>query len=91
MNQSEKIKTAFERQSKALELRAGIGKGTAVTKVKITGVEHEFSTLPNVKEDIVDLLLNVKQLRVKLHEGDEATLVLKAKGETVVKAVTYHD
>jgi len=35
MNQSEKIKTAFERQSKALELRSGIGKGTAVTKVKI--------------------------------------------------------
>lgn len=60
--------------------------GAAVTRVKIKDVQHEFSTLPNVKEDMVDFVLNLKQLRVKLHEGEEATLVLQAKGEKVVTA-----
>lgn len=55
--------------------------GAAVTSVKIGKVQHEFSTIPNVKEDIVDLLLNIKQLRVKLHEGDTAILSLSVKGE----------
>lgn len=60
--------------------------GAAVTWVKLHDVQHEFSTLPNVQEDVVDILLNVKQLRVKLHEGESATLTLKAHGEKVVKA-----
>ncbi len=55
--------------------------GAAVTSVKINKVQHEFSTLPNVKEDIVDLLLNMKQLRIKLHEGDSAVLSLNVRGE----------
>lgn len=55
--------------------------GAAVTKVKITGVEHEFSTVPGVKEDVVDILLNLKQLRVKIHEGETGTITLKSKGE----------
>lgn len=59
--------------------------GAAVTRIKIKNVNHEFSTLPGVKEDIVDMLLNVKQLRVKIHEGEEATLTLRAKGEMQVK------
>lgn len=59
--------------------------GAAVSRVKINGVVHEFSTLPNVQEDIVDMLLNIKQLRVKLHEGTSGTIIVKAKGETVVK------
>lgn len=60
--------------------------GAAVSAVKFSGVQHEFSSIPGVKEDIVDLLLNIKQLRVKLHEGDNAVLTLAAKGEKVVRA-----
>ncbi|MBI3956653.1 MAG: DNA-directed RNA polymerase subunit alpha [Candidatus Kerfeldbacteria bacterium] len=60
--------------------------GAAVTKVRIVGATHEFSTLPNVEEDIVDLVLNLKLLRVKIHEGEEAVLKLHAKGEKTVTA-----
>lgn len=60
--------------------------GAAVTKVKMKGVDHEFSTLPNVQEDVVDILLNIKQMRVALHEGTSATLTLHAKGEKEVTA-----
>lgn len=60
--------------------------GAAVTAVKFSGVQHEFSAIPGVAEDVVDLLLNIKQLRVKLHEGDNAVLTLSAKGESVVRA-----
>lgn len=59
--------------------------GAAVTSVKMRDVQHEFSTLPNVQEDIVDILLNIKQLRVKLFEGEGGTIMLKAHGEKVVK------
>lgn len=55
--------------------------GAAITKVKINGVSHEFSTLPGIKEDIMKLLLNLKQLRFKLH-GDEGQIaLLEAKGQ----------
>lgn len=60
--------------------------GAAVTQVKLNGVQHEFSTVPNVQEDIVDLVLNLKLLRVTMHEGEQATLTLQAKGEKVVTA-----
>ena len=60
--------------------------GAAVTQVKIGGIQHEFSTLPNVKEDIVELVLNLKLLRVKIHEGEDATISLQVKGEKTVTA-----
>jgi len=60
--------------------------GSAVTAVKISGVQHEFSTLPGVQEDIVDLLLNIKQLRVKVHGAEPVTFHLKASGELEVTA-----
>ncbi len=60
--------------------------GAAVTAVKIEGVDHEFSTLPFVKEDVVGILLNVKLLRFKLHGDEPATLRLNVKGEKVVTA-----
>ena len=60
--------------------------GAAVTQVKIDGVEHEFSALDGVKEDVITMLLNIKRLRLKLH-GDEPQLVtLKASGAGVVTA-----
>ncbi len=60
--------------------------GYAPTEVKITGVLHEYSTLDGVREDVVDLLLNLKGLVLKLHNRDEALLTLKKDGEGPVRA-----
>lgn len=62
--------------------------GAAVTAVKIADISHEFSTLPHVKEDIVAILLNVKQLRFRLAGDESLTATLKVKGE---KTVTGRD
>lgn len=55
--------------------------GAAITRVKIDGVNHEFSTLPGMKEDTIKLLLNLKQLRFKLHGDEPQIAVLEAKGQ----------
>jgi DNA-directed RNA polymerase subunit alpha len=60
--------------------------GFAITAVRIKGVLNEFSTVPGVKEDVTDIVLNLKEVRLRLHEGDEITATLKAKGEGVVAA-----
>lgn len=60
--------------------------GAAVTDVKIKGTTHEFSTLPHVKEDMLDIILNLKQLRLKLHSDEPLKLKLHIKGEKNVKA-----
>lgn len=58
--------------------------GAAITKVKIAGVEHEFSTIEGVKEDVINVLLNLKRLRLRV-TGDEAQVVyIKAKGAKIV-------
>ena len=59
--------------------------GDAATSIRIPGVLHEFSTLSGVKEDIVDVVLNVKQLRFKLHSGDSTVASINVKGPTDVK------
>ena len=60
--------------------------GAAVTAVKIDGVSHEFSTIPNVKEDVVEILLNLKRLCVKSFSDEEQVLILEASGPGVVTA-----
>jgi DNA-directed RNA polymerase subunit alpha len=60
--------------------------GAAVTSVRISDVLHEFSDIPGVKEDTMQLLLQVKQLRLMLHEGDTARLRLDVRGEGTVTA-----
>lgn len=55
--------------------------GVAVTEVKIKGVPHEFSTIPGVLEDVIMILLNLKNLRFKMHEGQTHKVELKVKGE----------
>ncbi len=60
--------------------------GAAIVGVKIDGVLHEFSTLPGVREDVSEILLNLKQVRIRLHEGTTATLRLKVNGEKIVTA-----
>jgi len=60
--------------------------GAAVTSVQIDGVLHEFTSIPGVKEDITDIILNLKQLRLKLHDGESDTIRIDVKGESVIKA-----
>ncbi len=60
--------------------------GAAVTSVRIAGVYHEFSTIPGVKEDVTDFILNLKALRVKLAGEGPKTLQLKATGPGEVRA-----
>lgn len=60
--------------------------GAAITSVKIEGAEHEFTTFSGVKEDVIHILLNLKQIRFKLSSPEPATITLKAKGEGEVKA-----
>ena len=60
--------------------------GAAVTEIKIKGVPHEFSTLPGLKEDIVELALNFKKLRFRMHVDEPQVLALKVKGERAVTA-----
>jgi len=60
--------------------------GCAVTSVRIEGVLHEFSTLPGVREDVADIILNLKEVRFHLTEGHEASAKIDVKGEKVVTA-----
>jgi DNA-directed RNA polymerase subunit alpha len=61
-------------------------RGAAITGVKFQDVHHEFSALPGVLEDVTEILLNLKQVRLKFLSGGDKTLYLEAKGETKVKA-----
>jgi DNA-directed RNA polymerase subunit alpha len=54
--------------------------GAAITSVKIEGVEHEFSTMDGLKEDVVTVLLNLKKLRFEIIGGESQTITLNAKG-----------
>ncbi len=58
--------------------------GGAVTAVKIKGVKHEFSTIPFVKEDVLEIIMNLKQLRIRTYSDEEIRLPLSMKGETKV-------
>jgi DNA-directed RNA polymerase subunit alpha len=62
--------------------------GAAVTAVKIKGASHEFQAIPNVKEDVLEIILNLKQLRLKVYSDEPVKLTLHAKGE---KKVTGKD
>jgi DNA-directed RNA polymerase subunit alpha len=60
--------------------------GTAVTTIKIAGVQHEFTTIPGVKEDVTEIVLNVKGIIAKLHSEGVKTVYIEATGEGVVTA-----
>jgi len=60
--------------------------GAAITSVKIKGVNHEFSTVPGVKEDVIHLLLNLKKVRIKLITAEPQLLSIKVKGAAEVTA-----
>ena len=62
--------------------------GAAVTAVKIEGIQHEFMAIPSIKEDVLEVILNLKQLRLKCYSDEPVRLKLSAKGD---KAVTAKD
>src|SRR4030067_2080985 len=59
--------------------------GAAVTSIRVPGVLHEFSTLNGIKEDVVDIVLNIKQLRLKLHTDGPKEVSINIKGPCEVK------
>ena len=60
--------------------------GAAITGVRIKGVLHEFSTITGVREDVTDIILNLKEVRVKLHDKLQDTARIEAKGEGEITA-----
>ncbi len=63
--------------------------GAAITAVKIEGITHEFTTVPGVKEDAVEIILNLKTLRFRLHQDEPVTLKLNVKGPKTVTAADF--
>jgi len=60
--------------------------GTAVTSIKLAGVQHEFSTIPGVTEDVTEIVLNIKGLIAKLHSEGQKTVYIEANGEGEITA-----
>ena len=60
--------------------------GTAPTSIRIAGVQHEFSTIPGVKEDVTEIVLNVKEIIARLHCDGPKTVYIEAAGECEVTA-----
>lgn len=60
--------------------------GAAITEVQIDGVVHEYSAIEGVQEDVIDILLNIKNIALRMHARDEATLRLEKSGKGAVKA-----
>ena len=60
--------------------------GAAITSVKIEGVLHEFSSIPNVVEDVPDIIVNLKSVRLKMHDNEQKTIKIDFNGEGEVKA-----
>lgn len=65
--------------------------GAAITAVKIDGVEHEFTAVPGVVEDVTDLILNLKSLAIRLHEEGPRMLTLDVKAKGAVTADAFED
>jgi len=63
--------------------------GAAVTKMKIKGVPHEFSTIPGISEDVISIMLNIKQLRFKVYTDEPQKARLSVKGEKKVLASDF--
>lgn len=60
--------------------------GAAITSAKIKGVDHEFSAIPGILEDVIEIILNLKKIRFKLFKDEPVTLTLNVKGEKEVTA-----
>ena len=60
--------------------------GTAATSIKINGIQHEFSTIPGVREDVTEIVLNIKRIIARLHSEEPKTVYIEASGECEVTA-----
>jgi DNA-directed RNA polymerase subunit alpha len=60
--------------------------GAAIVAVRIKGILHEFSTIPGITEDVTDVILNLKEVRLRLNDGEQQTLKIDAKGPKTVQA-----
>ena len=60
--------------------------GAAITSIKIDGIQHEFSTIPGIVEDVVEIILNLKNVRLKIFDNEEKTLRIDVDGEGEVTA-----
>src|SRR6201991_602163 len=60
--------------------------GSAIVEVEIDGVLHEYTTLEGLQEDVLEVLLNLKDVAIRMHTGDNATLSLSKQGPGVVTA-----
>jgi DNA-directed RNA polymerase subunit alpha len=60
--------------------------GAAITSLKIEGVDHEFTTIPEVTEDVTDIVLNLKEVLLRMHTNEQKTLRIEAEGPKEVKA-----
>lgn len=58
--------------------------GVAVKSIKIDGIQHEFSTIPHVKEDVTEIILNLKKLKVAINSNEEKVIYISKKGEGLV-------
>ncbi len=65
--------------------------GCAVVEVEISGVLHEYSSIEGVHEDVMDILLNLKELAIRLEDKDEAVLILKKSGEAIITAADIEE
>ncbi len=60
--------------------------GAAITAMRVTDIQHEYSQIPGIREDVIQIMLQLKQLRMKLHEGESSRMHLEVRGEGVVTA-----
>lgn len=60
--------------------------GAAVTSIKIKGVDHEFSSIPGILEDLIEVILNIKRIRFRLYGDEPVKVTLQVKGERIVTA-----
>ena len=65
--------------------------GAAITHVKIDGVQHEFSSIPGVKEDVADIIMNLKKVRFKLMDNSPDKVIIEVKGKKELKAKDIQD
>jgi DNA-directed RNA polymerase subunit alpha len=63
--------------------------GAAISAIKVDDVTHEFSTIEGIKEDMVDIMLNLKKIRIKLHGDEKATITLDKKGPGTITAADF--
>ena len=61
-------------------------RGAAVTSISVEGVTHEFSAIPGVREDVTEIILNIKQLALKLNDVESSKIYIKAEGPKEIKA-----